>query len=136
MIILTSNFSHMPSPNSQPNCEISFSSPQTQYVLFNYFKILSYTPQIAKINFKNWQPTLVRMKRKGNTQPLLIIMKTCRATMKISSADSEDGYQSTIRSSYTTLGYIPQRHSILWYRHLLNHVHSSSIHNSQKLETT
>lgn len=46
----------------------------------------------------------------------------------------EAGNGSTSRSSYTTFGHIPKGRYLLLQRNMLNHVHCSSIHNSQKLE--
>ena len=48
----------------------------------------------------------------------------------------EIGNPSTSRPSYTSPEHIFKGHSILPQGHLLNYVHSSFIHNSQKLETT
>jgi hypothetical protein len=43
---------------------------------------------------------------------------------------------SSSRPSYTTPGHISKRCPIMLLGHLLNYLHSSSILNSQKLETT
>ena len=43
---------------------------------------------------------------------------------------------STLRSSYTTPGHILKRFSTIAQGHLINYVHSSIIHTSQKLGTT
>jgi hypothetical protein len=46
------------------------------------------------------------------------------------------GNNSTSRPSYTTPGHIHKRCLTISQGHLLNYVHSSFTHNSQKLETT
>ena len=68
---------------------------------------------------------------KGNTPPLLVGMKTCTTTLKISVMVSQKtGNQPT------TLGHIPKKCSIILQGHLFNYVHSSIICNSQNLEAT
>ena len=46
------------------------------------------------------------------------------------------GNSCTLRPSCTTPRHIPKRYSTTPQGHLLNYVHSSFIHNIQKLETT
>jgi len=80
---------------------------------------------------------LLRMWSKGSTPPLLVRVKSCAATMKISVViPQENENLSTSRSSYTTLRHTPKECFILPQRHLLSHVHYCSIHNSLKMETT
>ena len=72
-----------------------------------------------------------------NTPSLLVGMKTWTAALEVSGAVSQNtGNQFTIRLSYTTLGHIPKRCSIIPQGHLFHVVHSSVICNSQNLETT
>jgi hypothetical protein len=73
----------------------------------------------------------------GNTSLLPEGIQDCAVTIEIKMAVPQKVRNgSTTRSSYTTLGYILKRHSILLQEHMLNHVHCRFIHNSQKLETT
>ena len=100
----------------------------------NNFDIPPYT-LMAKI--KNSRNMLVRLWSKGNTPPLLVGVQTCTTTLEINLAVSQKtGNSSTSRPSYTTPGHIPKRCPTIPQGHLLNYVHSSFIHNSQKLETT
>jgi len=46
------------------------------------------------------------------------------------------GHSTTSGPSYTTSGNIPKRCSNIKQGHMLHHVHSSLIYNSQKLEST
>ena len=80
---------------------------------------------------------LERMCRKGNTPPLLVGVSTCTATLEISMVNPQNnGNQSMTRSHNSTLKHIPKRSTIIQQGHLFNDVHSSTICNSQKLETT
>ena len=79
----------------------------------------------------------VRLWRKGSTHPLQVGVQACTATMEISTAvPQEDRNRSTSRYTYRILGHMPKRQFILPQRHILNHIYCSSIHDSQKLETT
>ena len=49
---------------------------------------------------------------------------------------SGSGSSSTSRPGYTAPGHILKRYSTIPQRHMLHDVHSSFIHNIQKLETT
>jgi hypothetical protein len=78
---------------------------------------------------------LVRMWSKENTPPLLVGVKTCTTTLEINLVVSQKTRNSsTSRLSYTTPGHIPKRCSTTPQGQLLNYVHSSFTHNSQKLE--
>ena len=80
---------------------------------------------------------LERMWSKGNTHPLLVGMKTYAVTLEISVAVSQETVsQPPSRPRYSTLGNLPKRCPILPQKHLFNYVHSSTICNSQNLETT
>ena len=80
---------------------------------------------------------LERMWNKGNTPLLLVEGQICTAMLEINMEVSQKtGNQSTLRPSYTTPWHIPKVLSILSQRHLLNYVHSSFIHNSEKLKIT
>ena len=79
---------------------------------------------------------LVRMWSKGNTPLLLVGVQTSTATMEINMVVPQKmGNQFISRPRYTTLGHIPKGLYILPQGHLFNHVHSSFIHNRQKLKT-
>ena len=79
----------------------------------------------------------MRMWSEGNTLPLLGEVQTGTITLEINLAVSQkSGNSSTSRLSYTTSGHIPKRCPSIPQEHLLNYVHSSLIHISQKLETT
>ncbi|ERE72639.1 TF subfamily L1MD-TF18 [Cricetulus griseus] len=78
---------------------------------------------------------LERMWRKGNTSPLLVGVSTCTATLEINmETPQENGNESTTRSSNSTPRHIPKRSTFIQQGHLFNHVYSSIICNSQKLE--
>ena len=80
---------------------------------------------------------LERIWNKGNTHALLVGMKTCITSLKISMVVSQKiGNQPTSGPSNTTLGHILKRCSITLQRHLFSCVHSSIICNSQNLKTT
>ena len=80
---------------------------------------------------------LERMWSEGNIHPLLVGMQTCAATVEISVAVSQEtGSQPLSGSSNSTLGNIPKRCPIIIQKHLFNYVHSSTICNSQNMETT
>jgi hypothetical protein len=80
---------------------------------------------------------LVMMWSKGNTPPLLVRVQTCTNTLDISLADFQKiRISSTLRPSNTTSRHIPKGCTTIPQGHLLNCVHSSFIHNSQKLEAT
>ena len=79
---------------------------------------------------------LERMWSNRNTPPLLVGMQTYTTTLEISMEISQKiGNQPTSGHSNTTLGHIPKNFSIILQGHLFNYVHSSTICNSQKLET-
>jgi hypothetical protein len=68
---------------------------------------------------------------------LLVEVQTYTPTIEINTVVSQSiGNQSTLRSRYTMPRHIPKRCSTILQEHLLNYVHSSLIHNSQKLEIT
>ena len=80
---------------------------------------------------------LVRLQRKRNTSPLLVGLQTDTTTLEISLAiPQKTGHSTTWRSSYSTSGHIPQRHSNKQQRYMHHNVHNSSIYISQKLEKT
>ena len=78
--------------------------------------------------------------RENHSQDVLkgkVGMQTCTTTLEINLVVSQKtGNSSTSRASYTTPGHIPKRCSTVPQAHLLSYVHSSFIHNSQKLRTT
>ena len=75
---------------------------------------------------------LERMWRKRNTSPLLVGLQTCTTTLEINLAISQKtGNISTSRPSYT-----PKMLHHTTQGHLFSYVHSSFIHNIQKVETT
>jgi hypothetical protein len=79
---------------------------------------------------------MARMLEKGNFYSLLVGVQTGKATVEISiKIPHKAKNKSTMRFFYTTLEYMPQRLCTFPQRHVLVHVHCSSIHNSQKLET-
>jgi hypothetical protein len=79
---------------------------------------------------------LVWMLDKWNTHLLLVEVQTIIVTMEINTVvPLKIGKRSTLRSMYTTLGYILKGCSILQQGHLFNHVHCSFLNNSTKLET-
>ena len=79
---------------------------------------------------------LERMWREGNSHPLLVGMQTCTANVEISVAVSQEtGSQPPSRPSNSTLGNLPKRCPIILQKYLFNYVHSSTICNSQNLET-
>ena len=62
--------------------------------------------------------------------PLRVVMQTCIVNMEINMAIPQKiGNQSTLRLSYTILGFIPRGH-------LLKQIFCCSVHNSQKLVST
>ena len=72
-----------------------------------------------------------------NTPPLLAGVQTCTTNLEITLVVSQNtGNKSTSRPSDTPLGHIPKGYSIMPQGHLLNNVHSSIMHNSQKVEKT
>lgn len=80
---------------------------------------------------------LLRMCNNGNSPPLLEGMQTCTTIMEINMSFPQKIVKwSTSRPSYTILRHIPKWCSCLPQGHLLNHIHSNFIHNSQKPETT
>ena len=79
---------------------------------------------------------LARMRSKGNTPLLLMGVQTDTTTLEINlAAFQKTGNSSTSRNSHSTPGHIHKRCYKISQRHLLNCVHSSFIHNSQKLQT-
>lgn len=71
---------------------------------------------------------------KAITHPLLVRPQTCAAITETSvSVPQEAGKWSTLRSSCTMLGHLPQGCLIPPQRHSLNTVHCCSTHSSQKL---
>ena len=77
-----------------------------------------------------------RMWSKGNTPPLLVEVRTYTTTLEINLAVSQKtGNSSISRPSETTTGHVLKGCSTKPQGYLLNYVHSSFIHNSQKLET-
>jgi hypothetical protein len=80
---------------------------------------------------------LVRLWNKRNTPPLLEGVQTCTTTLEINLVVSQEiGNSCPSRSSYAIPEHIPKRCSTILQGHLLNSVHNSFNHNSQKLETT
>ena len=80
---------------------------------------------------------LKRMWWEGNSHPLLVGMQTCAATVEISVAVSqENGSQPPSWPRKSTLGNIPKRCPIILQKYLFNYIHSCTICNSQKMETT
>jgi hypothetical protein len=76
------------------------------------------------------------MWRKRNTAPLLMRVKTDTTTLEINMAISQKiGNRSTSRPNYTTTEHKTKGRSTIPQVHLLNYLHSSFIHNSQKLKT-
>ena len=74
---------------------------------------------------------------RGTFYPLLVGVQICIATLEFNMTFSQiTQNQSTIRPSYTTLGYIPKKCSNIPQGNLLNYVYSSFICNIQNLETT
>ena len=74
---------------------------------------------------------------KGDTLPLLVGVQICTATLKTNMACSQKiGTQLTSRPIYTTPGHISKGCFILPQGYMFNYVHSSFIHNRQKLKTT
>lgn len=68
---------------------------------------------------------------------LLVGLKSYTTTLEINLGESQKtGNSSTSRPSYTTPGSIHKRCFFIPQGHLLQYVHSSFIHSSQKLETT
>jgi hypothetical protein len=80
---------------------------------------------------------LVRMWSKANTPPLLVGVQLCISTLEINLTVSlKSGNSSTSRPNYIYHSWAyTQRCSTTPQGHLLSYVHSSFIHNSQKLET-
>jgi hypothetical protein len=72
--------------------------------------------------------------RVRDTDPFLVGVQTCTATMKRSVAFPQEVENLCTQSSDTACGHT-DRHFILLQRYLLKCVHYFSIHNSQKLET-
>ena len=69
--------------------------------------------------------------------PLLVGMQTCTTTLEINLAGSQEtGNSSTSKPSNMTPGNILKRCPTIPQGHLLKYVHSSFIHNSQKLGKT
>ena len=80
---------------------------------------------------------LERMWSEGNTHSLLVGMQTCAVPVEISVAVSrETGSQPTSGPSNSILGNKPKRYPIILQKHLFNYVHSSTISNTQNMETT
>ena len=78
---------------------------------------------------------LARMWRKSNTPPLLVGLQTGTTTLKINLAVSQKtGNSSMWRPSCRAPEPILKRSSTV--PHVLHYVHSSLIHNRQKLEAT
>ena len=68
--------------------------------------------------------------------PLLLGVQTCTSHLEINIVVSQKiGSPSTSRPNYIIPEHIRKGHPTL-SRHLLNYVHNSFIHNSQKLKTT
>lgn len=66
----------------------------------------------------------VSMQSKGNTYSLLMEKKISRAILEISVVVPQEAEsRSTLKSSYSVLGYIPKGFYILLRRYLLFHVH-------------
>lgn len=66
----------------------------------------------------------VRMQSKGNTYSLFMGKKISRAILEISLVVPQEAEsRSTLKSSYSVLGYIPKGFYILFRRYLLIHVH-------------
>ena len=71
-----------------------------------------------------------------NTPPLLVGVQTCTAAMKISMIVSQKiGNPTTSRSSISTVWHIPKGCTIILQGHLLNHVCSNIIRNTQTSST-
>ena len=81
--------------------------------------------------------TLERMSGKGNTPPLLMGEQSGTVVLNFSMAIFQKiRKQPTTRLSNTTFRYIPKGCSIIPQGHVLNYVHSTTICQSQNLETT
>ena len=79
------------------------------------------------------QRSLSRGISKGQEATKMVGVQTCTSTLEINLVVSQKiDNSSTWRPSYTTPGHIPKRCSTILQRQLLNYVHSSFIHNSQK----
>ena len=77
------------------------------------------------------------MGNKGSTPPLLLGVQTCTATMEINMVvPQKTENQSTLKPNYTILEHVPNGFFILPQEPLLNHIHCSFIHSSQRFETT
>jgi hypothetical protein len=71
---------------------------------------------------------LARMWNKGSTPPLLVGVQTCKATLEINLAVSQNIGNSFIsRPSYTTPGHMPKRCPTIPEGHMLHYVHNSFI---------
>ena len=92
--------------------------------------------RMTKINKTSWQLVLAWMWSKRNTHLLLVGVQTCIATMEISVVVPQEDVNLPQDPPIALLGIYSQRCFILPQRHLLNHVHCCSIHNSQTLKTT
>jgi hypothetical protein len=85
-----------------------------------------HTPvRMAKIKNLSDHSCFARMWIKGNTPAFLVGVKTCTDTLEINIAVSLKTWNLyTARASYTTIGHIPWRCSILQQRHMMHYVHS------------
>jgi len=89
----------------------------------------------AKIKKCRQQQMLARMWRKRNISPLLVGLQTGTTTLKISVVIPQKiGHSTTWGPRYTSPGHIPKWCSKIQQRNMLHYVHSSFIHNSQKVE--
>ena len=72
----------------------------------------------------------------GNLRQLLVGVQICTPTTEINMVIPQNfGNSSTSKAIYTIIGHTPKGLYILCKGHLLHHIHCSSIHNIQKLET-
>ena len=73
---------------------------------------------------------------KGNTHPLLVGVQTCTTTLENHMAATQNWKPTYLKTQQYHSWVHTQRMHTHTTVHLLNHVHSNIIHNSQNLETT
>jgi hypothetical protein len=93
--------------------------------------------RMAKINHSGDNRWWWRCGAWRTTPPLLVGVQTCTVILEINLVFfffQNNGNNSISRLSYMTTGFIPKRCCTITQIHLLHYIHSSFIHNSQKLE--